>query len=75
MCHVKHHTFEPGNNIGAVAEHTIGLTFVETRHVVVLLPDVEGQPLGLRAFYQPAGSLQTVDIGLQFLCKCMVVNA
>ena len=75
MGHVEHHALQPGDDVGTIREDAVGLALEELGGVLVLLLHLERQAFRLRALYQSAGSVQTVDVGLQLGGKRMVVDA
>ena len=75
MGHIEHHTLQPRDHVGTIGEDAVGLALVESGGILVVLLHVERQMLGLLTFYQSAGGLQPVDIGLQLLCEGVVVDA
>lgn len=75
VSHIEHHSLQPGDDVRTIGKDAVGLALVELGSILVLLPDVERQALGLRTLYQPRGCLQPVDVGFELLRKRVVVDA
>ena len=73
--HIQHHPFQPGNHIGAVAQHTVGVRVVEVGRVFVFLSHLQRQLLRLRTLDEAVGGVHAVDVGLQLGGKAVVVDA
>ena len=73
--HIEHHRLEISYHVGAIGEDAVGFALVERGTLVVLAGQFLGKFQSLRALDESACRGKTVEIGLEILCKLIVVDA
>ena len=75
ICHIKHTSLQIGNHIGTEGEILVDSVLHNLRKISILLTQFICQGVCFRAFYQPRGSTEVLDIRLQLLSKLIVLGA